>query len=134
MTDAPVVGSFGTFVAPEKVNPYNGTLEAFAKASDADPNTSWTVELDAAKEVTERILIAEAANAVGKTARLRDRDDSDRTVVGERPKSGNAVYAGKTRLTFTLSPKHAQRKGKNADGSDIAEDAPAETAKATAKK
>jgi hypothetical protein len=119
------IGTFGEFVAPEKVNPYNETLVAFVKASDANPNAAWTVELDAAKETTERILIAEAANAVGKTARLRERDDSDRTVVGQREKSGNAVYGGKTRLTFTLAPKHAQRRGKDANGNDIL-DAPAE--------
>jgi hypothetical protein len=128
------IGTFGEFVAPEKVNPYADTLVAFAKASDENPNASWTVELDAAKETTERILIAEAANAVGKTARLRDRDDSDRTVVGQREKSGNAVYAGKTRLTFTLTEKHAPRRGKDANGNDIAE-APAEApAKATKSK
>lgn len=125
------IGTFGEFVAPEKVNPYNATLEAFAKASDENPNASWTVELDAAKETTERILIAEAANRVGKTARLRARDDSQRTVVGQREKSGNAVYGGKTKLTFTLSPKHAQRRGKDANGNDIPDDAPEETAKAS---
>jgi len=134
MTDGTVVGTFGEFVAPEKVNPYNDTLIAFAEASDKNPNASWTVELDAAKETTERILIAEAANAIGKTARLRERDDSARTVVGQREKSGNAVYGGKTKLTFTLAPKHAQRRGKDADGNDISDEIPAETVKATAKK
>lgn len=128
------IGTFGEFVAPEKVNPYNATLEAFAKASDENPNASWTVELDAGKETTERILIAEAANRVGKTARLRERDDSQRTVVGQREKSGNAVYGGKTKLTFTLSPKHAQRRGKDANGNDIPDEAPAETAKASKSK
>lgn len=126
-----IVGDFGTFEAPVKVNPYNETLEAFAKAADANPNASWTVELDAAKETTERNLIAEAANRIGKTARLRTRDDSKRTVVGQREKSGNAIYAGTTSLTFTLSPQHAQRRGKDADGNDIVDETPAEPAKAS---
>ena len=121
------IGTFGTFVAPEKVNPYLETLKAFAEASDKNPETSWTVELDAAKEVTERNLIAEAANAVGKTARLRDRDDSQRQVVGQREKSGNAVYGGKTSLTFTLSPRHAKRRG----GEATPDETPAEEVKAT---
>ena len=125
------IGTFGEFVAPEKVNPYTDTMAAFAKASDENPNAAWTVELDAAKEVTERNLIADAANAIGKTARLRSRDDSKRTKVGERPKSGNPVYEGKTSLTFTLSPKHAQRRGKDANGNDIVDEAPVEEVKAT---
>lgn len=107
------IGTFGTFEAPAKVNPYEETLKAFALASDENPNASWTVEIDAAKETSERLAIAEAANAVGKTARLRGRDDSQRTAVGTREKSGNAVYQGKSILTFTLSPKHAQRRGKD---------------------
>jgi len=127
---AAIVGDFGTFEAPVKVNPYNETLEAFAKASDANPNASWTVELDAGKETTERNLIAEAANRIGKTARLRSRDDSKRSVIGQREKSGNAVYGGTTSLTFTLSPQHAQRRGKDAEGNDIVESAPEESAKA----
>lgn len=118
------IGTFGEFVTPEKVNPYNETLKAFALAADENPNVSWTVELDAGKETIERILIAEAANAIGKTARLRSRDDSERTVVGQREKSGNAIYGGVTRLTFTLSPKHANRKAKNGE-TEQSEDAPA---------
>lgn len=125
------LGTFGEFVAPEKVNPYKETLVAFAKAADENPNASWTVELDAAKEVTERNLIAEAANAIGKTARLRSRDDSNRTVVGQREKSGNAVYGGTTVLTFTLSPQHKARKGKDAQGNDVPEQTPAEEVKTT---
>ena len=128
------IGTFGEFVAPEKVNPYNETLKAFAQAAEQNPNASWTVELDAAKETTERIKIAEAANAIGKTARLRERDDSKRTVVGQREKSGNAVYGGTTSLTFTLAEKHAPRRGKDAEGNDVPEGAPVETVKATKSK
>jgi hypothetical protein len=125
------IGTFGEFVAPEKVNPYTETMAAFAKASDENANAAWTVELDAAKEITERNLIADAANAIGKTARLRDRDDTKRVKVGERPKSGNPVYEGKTSLTFTLSPQHKPRNVKDADGNDVADEAPAEEVKAT---
>lgn len=115
------IGTFGTYVAPEKENPYTETFEAFAKAAEADPKTSWTVELDAAKETTERVLIAQAANALGKTASLKSRDDSKRTVVGQREKSGNPVYAGKVSLTFVLVPKHAVRRGKDENSAENAE-------------
>jgi hypothetical protein len=119
------IGTFGTYVAPEKENPYKETMDAFAKASEADPKTSWTVELDAARETSERVLIAQAANALGKTASLKSRDDSKRTVVGNREKSGNPVYSGKVSLTFVLVPKHAVRRGKDANGS-AEDEAPAE--------
>lgn len=106
------IGTFGTFTPAEKVNPYIETFKAFKDASDKNPATAWTVTLDAAKETAERVLIAEAAHSVERTARLRDRDDSKRTVTGTREKSGNAIYAGKVTLTFTLSEKHKPRKGK----------------------
>jgi hypothetical protein len=105
------LGTFGTFAPAEKVNPYAATFVEFAKAADSNPDVAWTVELDAAKETAERVLIAEAAHAVDRTARLRSRDDSKREKVGEREKSGNPIYKGTVSLTFTLSPKHAQRRG-----------------------
>jgi len=107
-----VIGNFGTFTPEEKVNPYAATFVEFAKAAEKNPDVAWTVELDAAKETAERVLIADAAHAVERTARLRSRDDSKREKVGEREKSGNPIYKGKVSLTFTLSPKHAPRNKK----------------------
>lgn len=107
-----VIGNFGTFTPAEKKNPYIPTMEAFAAAAEKNPDAAWTVELDAARETAERVLIAEAAHTVDRTARLRDRNDSKRTVVGQREKSGNPIYAGTVSLTFTLSPKHAARRNK----------------------
>jgi hypothetical protein len=106
------IGTFGTFEAEAKVNPYAATFVEFAKAVEKNPDIAWSVELDANRETAERVLIAEAAHSVDRTARLRTRDDSKREKVGERPKSGNPIYEGKVTLTFTLSPKHAPRKGK----------------------
>ena len=105
-----VIGNFGTFTPEEKVNPYLETFKAFVVAANENPDTAWSVTLDAAKETAERVLIAEAAHSVDRTARLRDRDDSKRTVTGTREKSGNAIYAGKVTLTFTLSEKHKPRR------------------------
>ena len=106
------IGTFGKFIEAEKVNPYIETMEAFKIAADKEPETSWTVEMDASRETAERVLIAAAANAVDRTARLRSRDDSKREKVGEREKSGNAIYDGTVILTFTLSEKHKPRKVK----------------------
>ena len=106
------IGTFGTFEPAEKINPYAATFVEFAKAAEKNPNIAWTVELDAARETAERVLIAAAANAVDRTARLRDRDDSKRVQVGTREKSGNAIYDGTVILTFTLSEKHKPRKVK----------------------
>ncbi len=117
MTD--VVGEFGTFVPEAKENTYTVTIEAFAKASEKNADASWTVTIDAAKETVERNAIAEAANAIGKTARLRSRDDSGRTVVGQR-KSGNPVYSGQTKLTFTLAPMHQKRRKSETSEAEVA--------------
>lgn len=107
------LGTFGTFVAPEKSNKYEETFKEFARVAKDDPNASWTVEVNAADESKERLAIAQAANKVGHTARLRSRDDSKRTQVGTKEKSGNPVYQGSVTLTFTLSDKHKTRRGKD---------------------
>jgi hypothetical protein len=104
------IGTFGTFEVAEKENPYNATFVEFAKAAEKNPDVAWSVELDAAKETAERVLIAEAAHNVNRTARLRARDDSKREKVGERAKSGNPIYKGTVTLTFTLSEKHKPRR------------------------
>jgi len=106
------IGTFGTFEAAEKTNPYTETFIAFAEAAKKNPEASWTVTLDAAKETAERVLIAEAAHSVNHTARLRNRDDSKREKIGEREKTGNPIYKGKVTLTFTLADKHAPRRSK----------------------
>ena len=113
------IGTFGTFAPEEKTNPYAATFVEFAKAAEKNPDIAWTVELDAARETAERVLIAAAANAVDRTARLRSRDDSKREKVGEREKSGNAIYDGTVILTFTLSEKHKPRKVKQFNALDV---------------
>lgn len=107
-----VIGNFGEFKPAEKVNPYAATFVEFAKAAEKNPDVAWSVELDASRETAERVLIADAAHNVNRTARLRTRDDSKRVKVGERKKSGNPIYEGNVILTFTLSPKHAPRRNK----------------------
>jgi hypothetical protein len=111
MTDKKL-GTFGTFVEPEKSNKYDETMAAFADAVKTNPDASWTVEVDASKETVERNLIAKAANKVDHTARLRHADYSKRTQVGSREKSGNPVYQGVSILTFTLTDKHKARRTK----------------------
>ena len=106
------IGTFGTFEPAEKVNPYIATFVEFAKAAEENPDVAWSVELDANRETAERVLIAEAAHSVDRTARLQTRDDSKRVKVGERAKSGNPIYEGKVTLTFTLTNKHKPRKVK----------------------
>lgn len=118
------IGEFGTYVAPNKDNPYEATFVAFNEATKTNPDASWTVTIDAAKEIVERNLIAQAAHKVNKTARLRARDDSKRQVVGQKEKSGNPVYSGEVTLTFTLTDKHKARRGKgDPDNNVVVEDA-----------
>ena len=114
MTDK-TFGTFGTFVEPEKSNKYAETMTAFAKAVETNPDASWTVEVDAAKETVERNLIAKAANKIGHTASLKQTDYSRRTQVGTRERSGNPVYQGVSVLTFVLTDQHKPRRGKDAE-------------------
>ena len=114
MTDS-VIGTFGTYTKPEKANKYDETMAAFAEALKTNPDASWTVEVDSAKETVERNLIAKAANKIGHTASLKHSDYSRRTQVGSRERSGNPVYQGVSVLTFVLTDQHKPRRGKDAE-------------------
>lgn len=115
MSENSVIGTFGTFVKPEKANKYDETMAAFAEAVKTNPDASWTVEVDSAKETVERNLIAKAANKIGHTASLKQTDYSRRTQVGTRERSGNPVYQGVSVLTFVLTDQHKPRRGKDAE-------------------
>lgn len=107
---------FGTFVEPEKVNPF---AETVAKLAEAPEGTSVTLTSDVKEAAADQFKFQRAANAIGKTARLRIKDESGVKVVGKDAEK-NDVLGGVVKLTFTLTAKHKQRRGQT-----VVEDAPA---------
>lgn len=99
---------FGTFVAPEKVNPYTEVVEKLSAAEDE--NASVTITVPAKDADKRRLAFQRAANAIGKTARVRLTDDSAVKVTGKDDK-GKDVLAGDVKITFTLTKRHQNRRG-----------------------
>lgn len=98
---------FTTFEATEKPNPYVEAVENLAKAEDANAAAAITVDVNDVQR--EQGLFQKAANKIGKTARLRHKDESNVKIEG---KGDDAVKTGTVRLVFTLTEKHKVRRGK----------------------
>lgn len=111
--------TFGEFVPEEKSNPFAGNVAELAKQDN--PNASMIITVDVADAAATQHKIQRAANAIGKTARLRLRDDSAVKVVGTDD-DGDEILAGQVRLTFTLTGKHKGKRGPKAEATE----APAE--------
>lgn len=113
---------FGTFEPEVKENPYLGTID---KLIEAGENAAVTLTVNYDEETKERNLIAKAANAKDKTARLRLRDDAK--VKYGADESGEQIATGGTvALTYTLTKRHQARRGKKgAQGAEAAAEAPA---------
>jgi oligoendopeptidase F len=109
MTEAKI--EFGTFEVEEKVNPY---LETIDKMIEAGENASITLTVDVVNEGKEKLLIAKAANAKDKTARLRVRDDS-KVKYGNDENGEQVPTGGSVKLTYTLTKRHQPRRRKAAE-------------------
>lgn len=105
MTDAKV--EFGTFEPEVKENPYKDVVAQLAEAGE---NAAVTLTVPFDKVVRERNLIAKAANAIDKTARLRKTDESG--VKFGKGEDADKAIGGTVALTFTLSARHKARRGK----------------------
>lgn len=102
--------TFGTFVKEEKANPYADTVAKLASLDDE--NASVTLTVDANRASAEQFAFQKAANAIGKTARVRHIDDTEATVVGKTERGKNK-YKGVVAITFTLTTKHKGRRSKS---------------------
>lgn len=95
--------NFGTWEAPEKVNPYTELIAAFVKASDENPNAAYTLTTGADTHANDVAKFRKAANDAGKTARIRA------TSVDKKASTAST--------TFTLTKRHkARNTGKKASG------------------
>lgn len=83
------------YKVPEKVNPY---IQDVAELNAAGEGKAGTITVPTKELTKARMLFGKAANAIGKTARLRNTE-------GDGKPDGNTV------LTFTLSPRHKARRG-----------------------
>lgn len=99
---------FGEYVEPEKVNPYTDSVSKLASLENE--NASMTITVDANNVQREQLKVQRAANEIGKTARLRNTDDSKAKVIGKTD-NGKPKYEGVVTLTFTLTHKHKARRG-----------------------
>jgi hypothetical protein len=110
------------FTPQQTVSPYaemvNKELDDLLKAGDGKATEIIVPTSDAGKF---KLVFSRAANERDKTARYRIQD-------ADKDKSGNVREDGNTRFVITLSPKHAQRRGKNS-AKDAAKDEAKETAK-----
>lgn len=89
------------FTIPEKVNPFTNDVAELASAGDGKAMEIVVPTVEAKKA---RFQFAKAANAIGKTARVRSEK-----VDGKADKDGNPT--GDTTFIFTLSEKHKARRG-----------------------
>jgi hypothetical protein len=103
------------FNAPTKANPYTETVADLIAAGEGK---ACEVIVKAGDEGKERTKFSKAANDAGKTARLRISEDID---------------GGQHRMVFTLTTKHAQRRGKAVESSVSETEAPKPTPKASTK-
>jgi hypothetical protein len=113
---------FGTWKSAEKANPYTDIVKQLAEAP-ADENgddPSVTIKVNAKEAANRQLLFQKAANAIGKTARLRHTDASGSAVIGQTAK-GRDIREGVIKFTFTLSQKHSQRRGKGENETPAAE-------------
>ena len=110
----------GTWIKPEKANPYDDDMPALVAETDADPTIAATLTVDVEHASREELLFRKSANAHKRTARLVNRDDSKLKVVGV-DEDGNDVLAGNVALTFQLVPQHKPRRGKTLAAEDMVE-------------
>lgn len=109
---------FGTWEAPEAVNPYDETVAILA--ASADENASVTISEDV-NEIQKHVLqIQRAANAIGKTAKIRSRDNSGVKSNGVDD-AGKDILTGPVRVTLTLTAKHKARRGAQATADESVE-------------
>lgn len=99
------------FVAPEEVNPYIEDVATFAKENEGKLTAAFTIDVPAQKQSKHELWVRKAANAVNKTARLRKVDKSGVTITGQTEK-GRDIREGVVLLTYTLTEKHKEGKGR----------------------
>jgi hypothetical protein len=102
--------TFGEFVVPETVNPWTDKVKELADRNNE--NAAMTVTVDVNDAQSTQFKIQRAANVIGKTAKLRLKDEADVRVAGQ-DEDGNDVREGSVKLTFTLSKLHKARRGQN---------------------
>lgn len=108
------------YTPAQTVSPYAGLVDeeltALIAAGDGKATEITIPTADAGKF---KLVFSKVANERDKTARYRVQEP-------ETDKAGNVKEDGNTRFVITLSPKHAQRRGKN--GNKTAADSEAKPA------
>lgn len=95
-----MAGTIVDFVAPQKVNPYTEDVQNLI---DAGEGKALKLTVPVADFAKTKLKFAKAANALDKTARVQDVDDS-KVIVDKDDKE-----VGDVTITFTLTEKHKPR-------------------------
>lgn len=108
--------SFDEYEPEVEENPYTQTIAELITALETRPNLKLTVKSPYADAQKTQFKIQRAANAAGKTAKMKKNED-DVKVVGH-DEDGNEVREGQVVMIFTLVPMHkARRRGKSVSSS-----------------
>lgn len=115
--------TFSEFVAPEKENPYTETVAQHIAAAEKNPNAAVVLEADVNDIAKEQFKYQRAANAAGKTAKIRLTDKSG-VKQGKPDADGNIPETGNVKVTLTITALHKARRRKKGDAAEVpAEDA-----------
>ena len=115
------------FTVPEIVNPYISDVADFAKENGEDFSAAFAIDVPANEQSKHETWVRKAANLADRTARLRKVDNSGVTITGQTEK-GRDVRTGTVILTYTLTAKHKEGKGKKGGAAAVEAEAATETA------
>lgn len=99
-----------TYVPPVKENPLIETVRAHIEESAENPAAARTITVPVADAGKAQLLYQKAANELGKTAKLRIKDDSA-VKKGKPDEDGNDTFSGNVKLTFTITTRNKARRG-----------------------
>lgn len=86
-------------------------VTALVEATTKDENAALTLVFDAKEEAKELRAFRQAAKDQGKTVRVRTRDDSGLTKIGQK-ENGKAIYQGEVTVVVSLADKYADGRGR----------------------
>ena len=99
------------FETAPRVNEWVEPIAQLAEATEKNDKASYRIPLDVKDEGKELLAIRAAAKDIGKTVRVRVRDDSGVTKVGSK-ENGKPIFEGQVIVTISLTDKYADGRGR----------------------
>lgn len=98
------------YVAPVKANPFIDVVTAHIAAAEENSAAARTITVPVGDAGKAQLLYQKAANELGKTAKLRGRDESG-VKAGKLDADGEPTRVGNVKLTFTITKRNKARRG-----------------------